>query len=214
MNKRMNYRNYQGRRPGSAARRWLTALLALIVAGALAFGVLLGLVLSGSHDDITGEPRIMIILGCQVRADGPSILLQDRLDTALSYLEDHPDMTVVAAGGQGPDEHISEAGAMAEYLIAHGFPEDQILLEDGSHNTAQNLRNTLALLKAEGYDTDQDMVVVSNGFHLTRVRMLWGRVWGSGGNLSTLAAPSSHAPSRLMMYIREPLALVKSFMFD
>ena len=58
------------------------------------------------------------------------------------------------------------------------------------------------------------MVVVSNGFHLTRVRMLWNRVCGGDYNLSTLAAPSSHLPSRLKMYLREPLALVKSFLFD
>ena len=32
--------------------------------------------------------------------------------------------------------------------------------------------------------------------------------------VSTLAAPCSHLPSRLKMYIREPLALAKSFLFD
>lgn len=30
----------------------------------------------------------------------------------------------------------------------------------------------------------------------------------------TLAAPCTHVPSRLKMYIREPFALVKSFLFD
>ena len=29
-----------------------------------------------------------------------------------------------------------------------------------------------------------------------------------------MAAPESHLPSRLKMYLREPLALVKSFMVD
>ena len=57
-------------------------------------------------------------------------------------------------------------------------------------------------------------MVVSNGFHLARVRMLWGRVWEEECTLSTLAAPSTHLPSRLKMYIREPLALVKSYFFD
>ena len=69
------------------------------------------------------------------------------------------------------------------------------------------------LLEQEGVDASQ-VVVVSNGFHLTRVRMLWGRVWEGEYTLSTLAAPSSHVPSRLKMYIREPLALVKSYFFD
>ena len=69
----------------------------------------------------------MVILGCQVKPWGPSILLQDRLDEALGYLEDHPDMTVVVSGGQGPDEPSTEAQAMADYLIEHGISEDTIL---------------------------------------------------------------------------------------
>lgn len=193
---------------------WFRVLLAVLIAGVLAFGGLLGAVLWGSYDHVQGDPQIMVILGCQVKPWGPSVLLQDRLDKALSYLEDHPDLTVVVSGGQGPDEHISEAQCMYDYLTAHGVDGEQILLEDQSHNTVQNLRYTVDLLAKAGYDTTADMVVVSNGFHLTRVRMLWNRVCGGDDNLSTLAAPSSHLPSRLKMYLREPLALVKSFLFD
>lgn len=195
-------------------KQWLRALLGLLLAVLLAFGALLGAVLYGAYDHIQGDPQIMVILGCQINPWGPSVLLQDRLDKALDYLEDHPDMTVVVSGGQGPDEHISEAQCMYDYLTEHGVDEEQILLEDRSSNTVENLRYTMELLADEGYDTTADMVVVSNGFHLTRVRMLWSRVCGGDYNLSTLAAPSSHVPSRLKMYIREPLALVKSFVFD
>ena len=195
-------------------KQWLRALLGLLLAVLLAFGALLGAVLYGAYDHIQGDPQIMVILGCQINPWGPSVLLQDRLDKALDYLEDHPDLTIVVSGGQGPDEHISEARCMYDYLTEHGVDEEQILLEDRSSNTVENLRYTMELLADEGYDTTADMVVVSNGFHLTRVRMLWSRVCGGDDNLSTLAAPSSHVPSRLKMYIREPLALVKSFVFD
>lgn len=195
-------------------KQWLRALLGLLLAVLLAFGALLGAVLYGAYDHIQGDPQIMVILGCQINPWGPSVLLRDRLDKALDYLEDHPDLTIVVSGGQGPDEHISEAQCMYDYLTEHGVDEEQILLEDRSSNTVENLRYTMELLADEGYDTTADMVVVSNGFHLTRVRMLWSRVCGGDYNLSTLAAPSSHVPSRLKMYIREPLALVKSFVFD
>ena len=193
---------------------WLKVLLGLVLAGVVTFGALFGAVLYGSHDHIRGDPQVMVILGCQVKSWGPSVLLQDRLDKALDYLEDHPDLTIVVSGGQGPDEPVSEARCMYDYLTEHGVDEAQILLEDQSHNTVENLRYTVDLLAEAGYDTTADMVVVSNGFHLTRVRMLWSRVCGGDYNLSTLAAPSSHVPSRLKMYIREPLALVKSFVFD
>ena len=193
---------------------WLKVLLGLVLAGVVTFGALFGAVLYGSHDHIRGDPQVMVILGCQVKPWGPSVLLQDRLDKALDYLEDHSDLTIVVSGGQGPDEPVSEARCMYDYLTEHGVDGAQILLEDQSHNTVENLRYTVDLLAEAGYDTTADMVVVSNGFHLTRVRMLWSRVCGGDYNLSTLAAPSSHVPSRLKMYIREPLALVKSFVFD
>ena len=101
---------------------------------------------------------------------------------------------------------------MADYLAENGFPREQIIQEDQSHNTNQNLRLSARLLEETGFQLDQEVLIVSNGFHLTRARMLAERAGFE--NVSTLAAPSSHVPSRLKMYIREPLALVKSFLVD
>ena len=209
MRKKQYYRPYGGRKKPV----WLLALLAAVLAALLSFAVLLGVVLTGARDHIVGQPQVMVILGCKVESWGPSILLQDRLDKALDYLEDHPDLTIVVSGGQGNDEHQSEAQCMYDYLTAHGVDGGQILMEDQSHNTWENICFTQEQLQAEGVDTSE-MLVVSNGFHLARVRMLWDRAWEGEYTLSTLAAPSSHIPSRLKMYIREPLALVKSYLFD
>lgn len=187
-------------------------LLALLLAGVLVFGALLGLVLGGAHDSIDGDPQVMIILGCQLHDWGPSVMLQDRLDRALEYLEEHPELTVVVSGGQGSNEPAPEAQGMADYLAENGFPREQIIQEDQSHNTNQNLRLSARLLEEAGFQLDQEVLIVSNGFHLTRARMLAERAGFE--NVSTLAAPSSHVPSRLKMYIREPLALVKSFLVD
>ena len=187
--------SYKGKRFGLAFK----VILALMLAGALTFAALLGAVLSGAYDHISGEPQVMIVLGCQVKEDGPSILLRDRLDEALNYLEDHPDLTVVVSGGQGPDEPTSEAQAMADYLIANGVDGEKVLLETASHNTAQNFAYSKKQM-------DEAQI------HLTRARMLAQRA--GFGEVYTLAAPTSHLPSRLHMYIREPLALVKSFVFD
>lgn len=201
--------SYKGRR----RPLWLQVLLGLILAGVLAFAVLLGVVLSGAHSSVSGDPQVMIVLGCQVKPWGPSVLLQDRLDTALAYLQDHPDMTVVACGGQGADEPESEAQAIADYLTENGVSKRNILLDEDSHNTHQNLENAAKLLSEENMDPAQtQVVVVSNGFHLTRARMLAQRC--GFDEVSTLAAPESHLPSRLKMYLREPLALVKSFVAD
>ncbi len=211
MNETMSYHRYHGSRRRGV--NWLIVLLAAAVLAAVCFAIPFGAVIAGARTDIRGDPQVMVIFGCQVRKDGPSILLRDRLDIALDYLEDHPDMTVVVTGGKGDDEHLSEAQAMYDYLTERGVDGERILMEDRSVNTRENIYYTFELLAANGYDTTAEMLAVSNGFHLARIRMLWDRA-GGAYNLSTLAAPSSHLPSRIWMYVREPLALVKSFFFD
>ena len=208
MKHKRRYRPYAGR----LGSFWLRALLIVVLAGVVCFAVLAGLVRSGERDELHGEPKLMIILGCKVESWGPSLLLQDRLDTALDYLASHPDMTVVVSGGKGDDEHMSEAQCMYDYLTGHGIDESRVFLEDQSRNTLQNFRFSRTLLEQLGHDVTEGVLVVSNGFHLTRARMLARRVGFS--NVSTLAAPSSHLPSRIHMFFREPLALVKSFLLD
>lgn len=206
------YHPYRGNSPQKKKKPWLTALLALVLVGILAFAAVLGQVLIGARDDVHGDPKVMIILGRQLHDWGPSVLLQDRLDTALDYLDSHPDMTVVVSGGQGDNEPTSEAQGMSDYLTGHGFPSEQIILETYSHNTHQNMIYSAQHLRDAGIDLTGGVLIVSNGFHLTRSRMLAGRAGFT--DVSTLAAPSSHTATRLWMYVREPLALVKSFLFD
>ena len=200
--------SYKGKRLHPVVK----VFLVLVLLGTLVFGALLGLVLGGAHDSIDGDPQVMIILGCQLHDWGPSVMLQDRLDKALDYLKDHPEVVVVVSGGQGENEPTSEAQGMADYLADHGFARENIILETQSHNTHQNLTYSARHLEETGVDIREGVVIVSNGFHLTRAKMLAGRVGFE--NVSVLAAPSSHTPTRLKMYVREPLALVKSFLFD
>ena len=205
-------KSYKGR--NRLESKWVKVLVALILVGVLVFGALLGAVLYGNRDRVEGEPEIMVILGCQVKPWGPSILLQDRINKAADYLKEHPNVIAVASGGQGPDEPMTEAKAIRDALVAQGIESRRILLEERSVSTIQNLRYSVELLEESGYDINRGAIVVSNGFHLTRVRMLWARITGDNDHLSTLAAPSSHVPSRYKMYIREPIALVKSFLLD
>lgn len=206
------YKPYAGRRK----RPWLTALLCALALGIAAFAALEVYIGLHSVTHIEGTPQTMVIFGCQVKPWGPSVLLQDRLDTALTYLENDPDMKIVVTGGKGDDEHQSEAQCMYDYLTANGIDGENILMEDRSRNTWQNINYTRKLLSAEEgaeWATGR-YLLVSNGFHLSRIQMLWTRGWQGTYTVSTLAAPASHAPSAVKMFFREPLALVKSFVFD
>lgn len=212
------YKPYGGRR----SRLWLKLLLSVILLAALVFAGLEVFIAVHSRTQISGEPQTMVIFGCQMKKDGPSVLLRDRLDAALAYLEDHPDMTVIVTGGKGTDEHVSEAQGMYDYLVAHGVDGERIYKEDQSRNTWQNVNNTMDLMVKEGMGLTQDVILVSNGFHLSRIELLWDRSRNarlSGETyrdqyISTIAAPVSHAPSAVHMFFREPAALVKSALLD
>ncbi len=219
----MKYDRYRGGRAQNRKRYLLAALLILLGLAIVLFGALEIVIAQGSRGrtaESGGGPEVMVIFGCQVKPDGPSTLLRDRLDTALAYLEEHPETRAVVSGGKGDDEHQSEAQCMSDYLTAHGVGEAKILMEDSSRNTHQNIHNTLALLDGGPFwdaavqEDSCRYVLVSSDFHLSRILMLWERATGRVDNVTTLPAPCSHAPSRVQMFFREPLALAKSFLLD
>ena len=93
-------------------------------------------------EDKNGYRTWRAVIGTQ-----PSLMLQERLEVALQYLEEHPDVPCIVTGGQGSDEQISEALCMQQWLVRHGISEERIFLEAEAVNTAENLQNPPALLK-------------------------------------------------------------------
>lgn len=87
----------------------------------------------------------IIVLGCAIRKDGtPTPLLRGRLDRALDFAKRQEQETgkapiFILSGGQGADECVSEAECMRRYLAAQGVPEERMLLEDRSTDTAENM---------------------------------------------------------------------------
>lgn len=209
-----SYRRYKGGRPRNNGKRLISAFLVLVLACVLLFAALECVVYSGAKTQVTGEPDVMVIFGCQVMSYGPSVLLKDRLDTALDYLEEHPDLTIIVSGGQGTNEPVTEALAMHDYLVEHGVDSQQIIMEEQATNTWETVKYVFDMFKSGVFETSGNILIVSSDFHLTRIQMLWNRGWEGDTTLSTLAAPCSHFPSRARMFVREPLALVKSFLFD
>lgn len=187
------------------------ALIGLLALAILGFGALERVILTRQGGEITGEPDAIVVLGAAVWEDGPSPMLKSRLDTAPDYREEHPDLVIVVSGGQGSGEPESEADAMAEYLIARGVPEGQILREDQAYNTVENLKFSTAILEENGMQAE-NLLVVSNGFHLCRVELLAHRL---GLEISTLSAPTpGSVVVKVYYYARESLGLVKSWALD
>ena len=84
----MDYKSYRGDSPRRKKRHWLAAALLLLGLGLALFGALELVIAVHSRDRVAENPppKVMVVFGCQMRRDGPSVLLRDRLDAA-PYLE-------------------------------------------------------------------------------------------------------------------------------
>ena len=92
----------------------------------------------------------IIIHGAGLDGPRPTPLLAGRIDKALElWNKQHQHGKFVVSGGQGADEIVSEAQAMRDYLLEKGVPADAILMEDKSTTTWENLRYSLAVIRAD-----------------------------------------------------------------
>ena len=92
----------------------------------------------------------IIIHGAGLDGPRPTPLLAGRIDKALElWNKQHQHGKFVVSGGQGADEIVSEAQAMRDYLLEKGVPADAILMEDTSTTTWENLRYSLAVIRAD-----------------------------------------------------------------
>lgn len=131
----------------------------------------------------TAQSNTVIVLGCKVDDNGPSRMLQERLDAADSYLEDHPDAIIIVTGGQGSDEPETEADAMQKYLVKKGIDQNRIFVENKSTSTRENLRNAADIMLK--HNLSSPALIVTNEFHVLRAQMIARSI---GMHASTLPA--------------------------
>jgi len=119
----------------------------------------------------------IVILGCSIRSDGTlTPLLRGRVDAALEFAREQLEKTgrsvrFVPSGGQGGDEVISESEAMKRYLLEQGVPENQILTEDRSVNTDQNVRFSKEVIEADA-GGEYNTAVATTNYHVFRSYIL------------------------------------------
>lgn len=152
------------------------------------------------------EPDAIIILGSGLIGDKVPPLLAQRLEKGKSIYEQFEGRPkLIVSGGQGSDELIAEAEAMARYLMEHGVPEDAILIENRSRTTFENLTFSKRLLEKEGLG--KRVLVVTNSFHALRAGVFMRRLKIPGRSIGSRTA-FYYLPSA---WIRETVGLVSLY---
>lgn len=136
---------------------------------------------------IRKEPDSIIVLGSGLIGDKVPPLLAQRLTkgkTIYDQFQGRPKLIV--SGGQGADELTSEAAAMANYLIEQGVPEEDILIENRSRTTFENLTFSKPILEKEGLG--KHVLVVTNSFHALRAGVFMRRLRIPGRSVGSKTA--------------------------
>ena len=116
----------------------------------------------------------VVVLGCRIRPDGTLYpLIRGRVDRAISFLQTQEAKTgkravLVPSGGKGPDEPEAEAEAMARYMLQQGIPAEQILVENRSTTTLENLRFSRELIRAHSDGSAEKAAFSTSSYHVYR----------------------------------------------
>ena len=111
----------------------------------------------------------IIILGCSVYGKAPSPFLQERLMKGIKLFREGYAEHIIVSGGKGPGEDISEAEAMKKFILSKGLKEENIIIEDKSKTTMENLTFSKEKMKERNFNS---AIIVSNKYHLKRVSLM------------------------------------------
>ncbi|MCE7053635.1 YdcF family protein [Algoriphagus sp. AGSA1] len=102
----------------------------------------------------------------------------DRITHALQLYRMGKIKKILITGGQGlnPVNPQSEAELLQRFLLMAGLPEEDVMIEDQSKNTAQNAQFTKAFLEDRGIDTNQEFLLITSAFHMYRAKGCFDKV--------------------------------------
>jgi len=105
---------------------------------------------------------VAIVLGAGLQLDGsPSVILRDRLDTAIQLYQAGKVQKLLMSG-DNPSIYYNEPGSMQEYAIGKQVPAEDIVLDYAGRRTYDTCYRALHIFKVE------KAILVTQRFHLVR----------------------------------------------
>ena len=153
---------------------------------------------------------VIVVLGSGAPSCQPSATLQARLDRALGLAQRLPHARVLATGGKIAWQPCTEGQVMGNYLRAHGLQAGRIVQEERSTSTQENLRFSLPVLQAHGFNQQaHTLLLVTSDFHALRARLIARREGYS--HIQSASAPTP-LPQRYAAWLREYFAFISGWL--
>ncbi|HQR18515.1 MAG TPA: YdcF family protein [Gemmatimonadales bacterium] len=188
--------------------RWAKHLLGFgLLAAAVAYGVAFASVLAVSRQDEARRAPAIVVLGAAQYNGKPSPVLKARLDHAAALYADSIAPLIVLTGGTAEGDKASEAEVAASYLERTVPPPALVVLPTG-RTTDESI--VAAAEWCRGYGITE-VVVVSDPFHMLRVRLEARRQGLTAYTSPTRTSPiSAHFTRELSYLMAEALKVLIS----
>ena len=135
----------------------VTLLLATIVTGTRIYRY-------GSVSADT-EADAAVVLGAAVWTNNVSPVFRERINHALNLYRQNRVRKIIFTGGKGSPNEPTEAAAARSYALANGIPAQDILVEQKSHTTYENIVYAKHLADANNL---KKVLIVSDPLHMKR----------------------------------------------
>ena len=148
-------------------------LIKLLIKIFLALAIVLELlVIFNNSKRPTTSPEYIIVPGARCKNNEPMLALKYRLDSAYEYYTINGGAKngvakIITTGAESQGETISEAMIAKNYLVSLGVNESDIITEENSKNTIENLE-----FASDIAGKDKNYLIVSNGFHMFRLDLI------------------------------------------
>lgn len=107
---------------------------------------------------------------------GSRHFLDERLNVAVKLYKEKRAPFILFSGGKGKKGVVAEAKAMKEKALSLGIPEEAILTEEESYNTAENVLCSMLILERKFLlQNIKRLIVVSSPFHIQRLSLTISR---------------------------------------
>ena len=151
----------------------MLALALLVLANFAIFEIKLCRMTNNQYDTaINDHPEWIIVLGAKANGpEQPSLEFSVRLQKAAELST--RGSVLILTGGQGRNEPVSEAECALNYISKiDGLETKEIILENKSMSTSENLVNAKKIIEDKGGSTDDPVLIISSAFHLYRASKL------------------------------------------
>lgn len=106
-----------------------------------------------------------VVLGAAVWTAEVSPVFRERINHAINLYRTGQVRKVIFTGGQGNPGEPTESSAARDYALQSGLPANDILIEEKSHNTYENILYAKQLADKNGI---KKVLIVSDPLHMKR----------------------------------------------